>query len=528
MKNNHTFVKGAIILTIATFLSKLLGSVFRIPLQNIAGNEVLGIFTLVYPVYMAVLIISVAGIPIAISKLISEARVKDAADDIRDIFVTSGIITFLLGSSSFLLMFGFSEQIALVLGGPFATYSVMIVSITLIFAPYMAVYRGFFQGYGNMGPTAYSQVLEQFVRVILILALAYILVAKDAAIDIVSGGVMVGSSIGVVASLIYLRWTFNRSGLKPVSAKKYSFSIFKAWSKKILLLSIPICIGALTMALLNLVDSVTIPFQLRGVGFVDLEVADQYGIYSRGLTLVQIAVVFASALILPLIPYISAALANNERERTKSIIEKALKFTHLTSWPAAVGLLALTLPINLALFKDLEGSLEIAIILFSSLFTSLAVLTTGILQGMNRSNGAAIIVVICALLKVVLNIILVGAYGLLGAALSTLITYIILSGLNYWLIYKTVAFKLLSRETVVYVFASLVMGGVIALPLLFTDVGTWTRLQGFVYTGVMISVGTIIYCLLVFVLKGLSKEELATIPIIGPKLNKRLLKNVKA
>lgn len=524
---SKTFVKGAIILTIATFLSKLLGSIFRIPLQNIAGNEVLGIFTLVYPVYMAILIISVAGIPITISKLISEARVKKADDDIRDIFVTSAIITFLLGSISFILMFLFSEHIALVLGGTYATYSIMIVSITLLFAPYMAVYRGFFQGYGDMKPTAYSQVLEQFVRVALILVIAYILVAQGSASDVVAGGVMVGSSFGVLASLIFLRWTFNRSGLKPRSEKKYSFTNFKIWSKKILLLSIPICIGALTMALLNLVDSVTIPLQLRNVGFMNLEVADQYGIYSRGLTLVQIAVVFASALILPLIPYISEALAKNELERTKTVVEKALKFTHLMSWPAAIGLLALTLPINLALFKDLEGSLVIAIISFSALFTALAVLTTGILQGMNRSNEAAIIVVISAILKIILNIILVSTYGLLGAAISTLVTYIVLTTLNYWMINKTVAFQIVNRGVLVAGLASIIMGILIAFPLSFVDVTDWTRITALGYTTVAIVIGAIIYTAIVFLLKGLTNEELASFPLIGNFLKKRLNKNLK-
>lgn len=524
---SQSFVKGALILTVATFLSKLLGSIFRIPLQNIAGNEVLGIFTIVYPVYMAVLIISVAGIPITISKLISEARVKKSEAEIRDIFVTSGILAFLLGSISFLIMFMFSAQIALVLGGTYATYSIMIVSVTLVVAPYMAVYRGFFQGYEDMKPTAYSQVLEQFIRVGFILAIAYVLVGRSAASDVVAGGVMVGSSLGALASLLYLRWTFNKSGLKPKSVTRYSWKSFQVWSKKILLLSLPICIGALTMALLNLVDSVTVPLQLKSTGLLDLQVTDQYGIYSRGLTLVQIAVVFASALILPLIPYITAALANNEIERTKNITEKALKFTHLTSWPAAIGLLALTLPINLALFKDLEGSLIIAILSFSALFTSLSVLTTGILQGMNKSNAAAMIVVTSAIIKVVLNLILVGIYGLIGAAISTLLTYMIVTGLNYWLIYKTVPFKFFQRENIVFSFASIVMGLVIALPLLFTVVETWTRLQALLYTTGMIVVGALIYGLLVFVMKGLSKDELVTFPVIGRLLNKRLIKNLK-
>ncbi|MGO4888783.1 DUF5693 family protein [Anaerobacillus sp. MEB173] len=521
---SQTFVKGALFITVATLVSKILGSIFRIPLQNIAGDEVLGIFTLVYPVYMAILIISVAGIPIAISKLISEARVAKKEGDIRDIFVTAGILAFAFGCLSFVLLFSFSGQIAHVLGGTYAMYSIIVVSFTLLIAPYMAVYRGFFQGFDNMKPTAFSQVLEQFVRVGLILIIAFYLVYLQYSSEIVAAGVMVGSSIGALSSLVYLRWLFIRSAVRPRSEQKYQFATFKQWSKKILILSIPICVGALTMALLNIVDSLTIPLQFRAIGYVGEEITYLYGIYGRGLALVQIAVVFASALILPLIPLITAALAKNEITKTKGIIERALKFTHLTSWPAALGLVALTLPINLALFKDLEGNTVLAIISFSALFTSMSVLTTGILQGMNRSNQAAIIVLISAIVKVVLNIVLVRLYGLEGAAISTLVTYMVLTGLNLMMINKAIPFKVVTREAAVFSFASIVMGIVIVAPLLFTSVYEWTRWMALVYVAVMIAVGGLIYTVLIFVCKGLTKEELIDFPVIGKFLAKPMPK----
>ena len=107
MKN--TLVKSTLILSIATLVSKILGSIFRIPLQNIAGDEVLGIFSLVYPVYMVALNLSVAGIPVAISKLISEANVQENKAEIRKIYVTAVILALLFGIISFLLIFSFSQ-----------------------------------------------------------------------------------------------------------------------------------------------------------------------------------------------------------------------------------------------------------------------------------------------------------------------------------------------------------------------------------------------------------------------------------
>ena len=520
MSNN--FVKGALLLTVATFLSKFLGSVFRIPLQNIAGDEVLGIFTLVYPVYMAVLIISVAGIPIAISKLISEARVRNDVTAIRDIFVTSGILAFSFGVVSFSFMYIFAEYISLALGGLYAKPSIIIVAITLLVAPYMAVYRGFFQGFEIMKQTAFSQVLEQFVRVGLILIIAYILVGQQSTNDIVAAGVMVGSSIGAFASLIYLRLSLQKTGLKPIAAQKYNFKAFKSWSKKILLLSIPICVGALTMALLNFVDSVTIPSQLKNIGYIESEVTYLYGIYGRGLALVQIAVVFASALILPLIPHITRSLSKGDINATKTTIEKAMKFTNLTSWPAGLGLVALIIPINLALFTNTEGSIVLAIICASALFTAISILTTGILQGINRSNQAAYIVLASSIIKVILNLILVEKFGLTGAAISTLITYLILCGLNLYMINKHIRFTIFQRETAVHAFSSIIMGIIVGTPLLVLWSENWTRLVALSYVMVMLAIGAVIYVSLVLLLKGISKQELLTLPLVGGFIAKRM------
>ena len=507
------FLQGAIIITLATIVSKIVGSIFRIPL-NIAGDEVLGIFTIVYPVYMSVLILTVAGIPLAISKLISEARVHDRQEDIQAIYNTSRILALSFGVISFALIVLFADKIALLLGGSFAYYAIIVVSITLLVAPYMAVYRGFFQGYENMRPTAVSQVLEQLVRVFVIILAAYVLTAQQKPVDIVAAGVMFGSIIGVIAALIYLKRLYHKKHIREKKAS-YTFAHFTEWSKKILKISLPICIGALTMAFLTMVDSVTVPIQLVANGFSEAEVTYLYGIYGRGLALVQIAVVFASSLILPLIPLITSFMTKGEKLDTQAALEKATKYTHLTTWPAVVGLVVLTLPVNLALFTDLQGNLIIAILSFSALFTAFSVLTTGILQGMDKAAHAAIFVLVCALVKVVLNLILVSSYGVLGAAISTVATYFLLVVGNMIMIYRVVPFRLLGRDGVSIVFASIVMGVVVGAPLYFFSLEEWTRGHALLYLIVMILVGAIVYIGIVAMTKAVKKEEIRSLPIIG-------------
>ncbi|OZU88376.1 polysaccharide biosynthesis/transport protein [Virgibacillus indicus] len=511
--SQSAFVKSTLILTVATLISKLLGSIFRIPLQNIAGDEVLGIFSLVYPVYMVALILSVAGIPIAISKLIAEAKAKNEQQSIKEIYITASILALLFGIISFSLIYSFSSPIAAALGGSTTRLALIVVAATLLIAPYMAVYRGFFQGFGDMRPTAISQVIEQFIRVSLILAVAYILVMRDYSNEIVAGGLMTGSVVGAFVSLVYLRIKYNRSFFKVASAKKYSFSLFSKWSKRILNVSIPIAIGTITMALMNFVDSFTIPYGLKASEAAADGINYLYGIYGRGLSLVQIATVFATSIVLPLIPLITKQLANKDYQQTRVTIEKSYRMTHIISWPAAIGLFSLTLPLNLALFTNIEGSWVLAIIGLSSVFTSFTILGTGILQGMNFAKAAAIIILSGVVIKVFSNIYLINLFGLNGAALSTLIVYILLFAVNTLYLFKKLRFTPLNTETVKIILASVTMGAVIGIPTLLIGFEGWTRFQASLYLFAAILFGIAIYLLQLFVFKIIDKKDLKRLPL---------------
>ncbi|WKA57841.1 polysaccharide biosynthesis protein [Planococcus shenhongbingii] len=511
MKN--TLVKSTLILSVAALLSKILGSLFRIPLQNIAGDEVLGIFTLVYPVYMVALTLSVAGIPIAISKLIAEARAKGDDQRIKTIFSVSGVLAALFGIISFLLIYAFSHPIAEVLGGPATRPALIVVSCTLLVAPYMAVYRGFFQGYEDMTPTAVSQVIEQFIRVGLILIVAVIMVQNLYSDQEIGGGIMIGSIIGAAVSLIYLRILYERTSIRKLKRKKDG-SFWKT-GKTILKISIPICIGAITMALLNLVDSITIPTGLKTYGYAGDDINYLYGIYGRGLALVQIVTVFASSVVLPLIPSISKKLSQRDLNGTKKLIENTFFLTYLISIPAAFGLVALTLPINLGLFTDLEGSQVVAIISFSSLFTSLTVLGTGVLQGINKAKLGAWIIIFGVIIKLILNFLLVNLYGLTGAAISTALVYLILFLLNVYFIWKYTEFEYYSNKIISISIAALVMGAIIWLPSSFLDFEEMSRIGALLYAAIAIVVGVSIFFGLLLVLKVLNKDNMSQIPVLN-------------
>ncbi|MCA0985205.1 polysaccharide biosynthesis protein [Halobacillus yeomjeoni] len=511
-----TFLKSTMILTIATLLSKVLGSLFRIPLQNIAGDEVLGIFTLVYPVYMVILILSVAGIPLAISKLIAEERASNQMMNIRRIYVTASLLGLLFGLVSFGSIVVFSEPISLLLGGKDTYPALVLVSVSLIFAPYMAVYRGYFQGFSDMNPTAYSQVIEQLVRAVFVIALAYVLSSQGFSNSWTAGGVMAGSICGVLASLLYLRVIYVRSPYTIRQNISYSFSTFIIWSRSILRISIPIAIGTLSMALLNFVDSLTVPSSLNHkLTDPDLSIPYLYGIYGRGLSLVQIATVFATSIILPLIPLLTSKMKENDRRGMLETIEQTSKMTHLIAWPAAMGLVFLAVPMNVALFTDAEGSFIIAILGASSIFTSFTIVGTGILQGIDRVRQAAWIIITGVLLKILLNVWLVNWIGIEGAAFSTLIVYIYLTLGNGIFIFRQIPFTVLDRSHIKIISASLLMGAVIGFPPFIYSMEYWGRPFSFVYVVSAIIVGALIYGAALYFTKAVDRQLLQQLPFAG-------------
>lgn len=518
---NQTFVKSTLILTVATLASKIIGSIFRIPLQNIAGDEVLGIFSLVYPVYMVALILSVAGIPIAISQLISSSYAKQDQESIFKIYKTAIILTWLFGFFSFSIICLFSSQMAAVLGGPSTRPALIIVSATLLIAPYMAVYRGYFQGIEDMRPTAISQVLEQLIRVGCILIFAHLLVKQGHTNEVVSGGIMIGSIMGAIASAIYLQSTFRRSPFKPdFTSFRYTYRDFKETGKRILFISLPICIGAITMALLNFIDSVTIPFSLKNAES-EQNIHYMYGIYGRGLSLVQIATVFSSSIVLPLIPLLTKTLAEKNFKHARKIVERVHYLTHLVSWPIATGLAALTLPINLALFKDMEGSSILFVIGFSSVFTSLTILGTGILQGINLAKQAAYMIVGAVLLKVITNVVLIHIYGLMGAAYSTLIVYLVIFIGNTILIGRVIPFSVWKWKTTSIVLSSIIMGALVGGSMFFFELASWSRLGAFLFSISAAMAGALIYLALIHLTKGFDRDILNFLPSITAKFSKR-------
>ncbi|MBU3811579.1 MAG: oligosaccharide flippase family protein [Candidatus Niameybacter stercoravium] len=257
-KATGKFVKGALILSVAALFAKVLSAFFRIPLGSLIGNVGMGYYGYGYPIYTFLSSIAIVAIPSTISKLVAEKRVLGQYKEAHLIFkhtmrfmIIVGLIMsgfFIIGAPLLIKAFRWEEQ---------TIYSLWGLSLSPIFVCIMGVYRGYFQGMQNMVPTAISQVLENFGRVVVGLGLAYFFMPN---VGYAAGGASFGSVVGgvcgaLVLALLYLK--HKKEIHEEMDSQKQATiaTPFKSIVKVVLVLAIPISIGAAVNSVMNFMDS---------------------------------------------------------------------------------------------------------------------------------------------------------------------------------------------------------------------------------------------------------------------------------
>ncbi|MBA4601255.1 putative polysaccharide biosynthesis protein [Thermoactinomyces mirandus] len=427
-ESRRSFIRGAVILGGAALFTKILSAVYKVPYQNITGDEGMYVYQQVYPLYSVLLLLATAGFPAAISKMVSEKWSSGQFEGVRQIFRISAISLFFLGLVFFLLLFFGAGQLAEWMGNrELLTLPIQTVSFALLVVPFLAVMRGFFQGQQNMVPTAASQMVEQVIRVATILILAWYFM--DAGLGFVSAGAgaVFGATTGAIGALFVLLYYWRKNqlihrnqfnatgttGLEP--PQKVMETVFR--------LSLPICIGSLILPLFSLVDSFTVANFLVDLGWEMERAIRLKGVFDRGQPLIQVATFFATAIALSIVPAISEARAKRQEKEVEDQSRLALQLTWGLGLPASVGLAVIAEPTNVMLFEDANGSDTLAILSFTGVFSSLAMVTAGILQGLGKVYLPAIYLLIGVVLKTGLNALLIPVWDIRGAAAATVVAF---------------------------------------------------------------------------------------------------------
>lgn len=430
-----SFLKGALILTIAGLGSKVLGSVYRIPLTWLIGPEGMGLFQLAYPLYLIFLALSTAGLPVAVSKLVAERVALNDRGGVRAVHHCAVILLTLLGVVSGLIMFFGARALASRLYDPRAYYAITAFAPAVLIMAVMSAWRGYFQGWQHMLPVALSQIIEQVVRVATMLILAFLLI--DRGVEHAAAGVALGGAAGAGAGLMYLLYMFFRTrrrleGSLALRPGKPS----SGWRmlKRMLSLSWPIALGAVLVPLTQAVDSALVPARLAVIGLSPAATTAAMGHLGNAWALVVFPTVVTASLSTSLVPAISEALARRDKFAVRSRSAEALRVALVIGLPSAAGLWVLSPEIARLLFSAAGSGAAVPLrwLAPAALFLGLQQTTAGALQGLGRPGLPVRHFMFGAVLKVGLTFLLAARpeYGLRGAAVGTVAGAVVTSALN--------------------------------------------------------------------------------------------------
>ncbi|MGM7724470.1 putative polysaccharide biosynthesis protein [Metabacillus sp. Hm71] len=509
-------IQGALILTVAGLVTKILSAAYRVPFQNIVGDIGFYIYQQVYPFYGMSVILATSGFPVVISKVMTEYGYGKSMQ-IRSKIMT--IIFFYLLVIGFFLsicLYIFSDEIARFMGDLHLTKLIQVSAISFLIVPLVSTYRGYYQSEQNMNPTAVSQVVEQGIRVSFILVSSYFMIKAGYNLYEVGFGTLAGSIIGSIAALVMLAitWRKEHRGMfrwnisAPIQTRKILLSLVKSsWT---------IGLSSLLLIFIQLIDALNLYSLLVDGGMGKVLAKETKGIYDRGQPLIQLGTVVATSLALSLVPVIASAKVQNNFVFIHEKLNLSLKLCIVVAAGASSGLIAIIKPTNVMLFTNTSGSMVLMVLSVSILFTSLCLTMFAILQGLGYAFFPALSVIVGVGIKYGLNTWLIPIYGVIGAAISTVVSYgiVVLITILYMVI-KGYSFK--GNKSLVKI--GLAIGiMVILLTIFLKAAGLVFDLEHRLYASIAslsgVLIGGCIYGWAILKLKVFTHDELQNIPIV--------------
>ncbi len=552
----QTFLHGAALLAMATAVVKIIGAFYKIPLKMIIGDQGYGYFTTAYDIYSVLLMISTAGLPIAMSRMISQASSLGRYEQVRRVYKTSRSIFLGLGIFSTLLMLLGCRFLANVLEQPDAWAAIACLGPCALLMGFLSTYRGFFQGQENMRPTSNSQMLEAVFKLIVGLAAAYILMRTTQSVALAAGGAILGVTVSCLVSSVYLHAKF-RPAYRDLPHTGEEVTTWKQTAKSLLAVAVPITIGSAGLQLLTVIETglymdrlvslidqnlYTLPLvqtlrtELAASGqaataqeLSQLVAANLKGIYNFSHTVFNMPCAFIIPITASVLPAITSQLTLCDHDGVRRTEESAARVTGLLSLPCSVGLGLLARPV-MALLGGYSGEkLELAASLMALLSVSIFLYaliqyTNVILQSHDLAHVPVVNTLAAGVMKLVAVYILTGnpSLGILGVPVGTVLCYAAIAVLNLIAIARLVPQK-------PRLLAALLRP---LLPAALMGLAVFGTYRGLVHVlgsdgsrvllcGVPIAVGVAVYLAGVVVFKTLKREDCLLLPK-GEKLARLL------
>ncbi len=525
---NNSFINAALIFGAAGIVVKILGAFYKVPLGSILGPEGASYVAFVYPYYNWLLVVSSAGFPAAIAKIIAEYHAKGEYLEAERLFGVMRRVMTGIGLVTMCILLGIAPILTKTFGNEKAVYSMQAIAIALFFVSYMSAYRGYFQGQNHLMPFGMSQIVEQLGRVITGIILALVLLPMGT--EFAAAGATFAATFGAILGTILLIFYYKRHRKKQgyPQVKIGSLKQHRPLIKRVIQLAIPITIGASVMPLVNMIDGFVIINRLRDIGYGESAKAffSYHSYYAASL--VNFPQILFTAIQVSLLPAISSLTALGDMKAVARTVKTGMKVALLIGLPSGIGMSVLAAPIVTLLWPKLDDVIQYAPPVLQ--ITSLGLIalclfqaTTGILQGMGKQHMPARNLMIGAAVKVVACYVLVGipSINILGAGISTALAFLIAVILNVMSLTKHIASDFKVNDIIIKPFMA-AMGMGIAVhfcyQLLFTIIG----LKNSLATVGSIFVGVGVYLILLLALKSLDQDDLAFLP--GKRVLQRFVK----
>lgn len=452
------YVNGAAVLFISNIFGKIIGAVYKIPLSNILGTEGIGLYQMAFPIYSFLLVIITGGISVILTKKTAYCIAENTVFQKNKNFAVAKKIALILGSVFFLLIVMLAYPIALLQGNANATYGHLAISIGFIFACMLSVYRGYYQGHANMFPTAISQVMEQFFKLLLGLTLSAILIKKGILYGVI--GALIGVSISEILSLIYFV-VISKSKINKAKVTSYDcFSFFKE--------CVPISLSSGIFPLSSLIDSLLVVNLLNKCGYLPSYSTSLFGIESGMIIpLINLPNVLIVAIALSAMPILCFNL--NKVNQLGEKIHLMIKFTYILIFPCMVGMFILSENILQILYPTLSADLfNVANVLlkfsmFEMFFLCFVTITNSILQAIGRAGYATWSLFCGVCIKTLVSILLIQNFNIniFGLVIASTFGFFVTSVLNIIKIKKHIFLKFSILELLIPILLSVGIGVVL-------------------------------------------------------------------
>ena len=531
----NSFFGGAAILTVGIIIVKLIGALYKIPLGNSISDAAFADFNTAYYIYSLLIIISTGGLPVALSKMVSEANALGRGNQVKKTFRLALMAFCTLGIICCLIMLLFPNQLAALMHNSHSAPSILALAPALFFLCPMSALRGYFQGHSLMTPTAVSQIIEALCKLVIGLALAAVLVSQGAPDSYAAAGAIFGVSVGCALGAVYMFFCF-RAHRRAIPVCDDQPSRSGEILSTLIKLAIPITLASSVIAIANLLDtSITFGRLQDAVGFTEDQARVLKGVYDKALTLYNLPSAFMTPLTISVIPAVASARAVKNHRLGAQVSETALRTTALLAIPAGVGLCVLGEPIIRLLYPSTDVELAgwmLSVLGIASICVCFMLISNAILQAHHMVSLPMVTTIIGCVSKIALTYLLVGNpdINVRGGSISTLACFGLIALLDLAIIkfalprslsYVRVFLKPALSALVMGVAAWAVYGLLSRLFLTLSGGETLSGTANALATLGAIGVGAVIYFALILLTRAISREDLSLMPK-GDKIAKLL------